>query len=112
MQTDNSIWPYTEVTTRKGYIVESKAINHPYTIGLGTPYASVFLAKSVNSLIYTRQVQKISAVFSYIGGLVGAITAILFLIKTYTDISLEITIGLHLFQSEEKKKEDDESGAN
>lgn len=72
----------------------------------------MYLAKSVNSLIYTRQVQKISAVFSYIGGLVGAITALLFLIKTYTDISLEITIGLHLFQSEEKKREEDESETN
>lgn len=87
------------MTIKKGSIVESKAINHPYSIGSGTPYASVYLAKSVNSLLYTRQVQKISAVFSYIGGLVGAITAVLFLIKMYTDISLEITIGLHLFQS-------------
>jgi hypothetical protein len=59
--------------------------------------ATVFLAKSANSLLYNRQVQKISAVFSYIGGLVGAITALLFLIKTYTDSSLEISIGIKLF---------------
>ena len=48
--------------------------------------------------------QKISTVISYIGGLVGAITALLFLIKTYTDISLEITIGLNLFEVTEQEE--------
>jgi hypothetical protein len=63
-----------------------------------TALTSIYLAKSKDSLVYTRQVQKISAVFSYIGGLVGAITAVLFLIKSYTDISLEVSIGINLFQ--------------
>jgi hypothetical protein len=48
-------------------------------------------------------VQKISAVFSYIGGLVGAVTALLFLIKSYTDSSLEVTIGLSLFDKEKEQ---------
>ena len=47
--------------------------------------------------------QKISAVISYIGGLVGAITALLFLIKAYTDISLEISIGLNLFEESDEE---------
>ena len=64
-------------------------------------YAAVYLAKSDNSLVYNRQVQKISTVISYIGGLVGAVTALLFLIKSYTDNSLEVTIGLNLFQSKD-----------
>jgi hypothetical protein len=60
----------------------------------------VALAKSLNSIVYNRQVQKISAVFSYIGGLVGAITALLFLVKSYTDSSLEISIGIKLFEED------------
>lgn len=68
----------------------------------------MYLAKSENSLVYSRQVQKISAVFSYIGGLVGAVTALLFLVKSYTDSSLEVTIGLNLFQSHEESH--DEAG--
>jgi hypothetical protein len=68
--------------------VEDKAINHPYGVSGNGSLASVYLAKSPNSLFYTRQVQKISAVLSYIGGLVGAVTALLFLIKSYTDSSL------------------------
>jgi hypothetical protein len=82
--------------------VEERAIAQPYKITPGASYAGIFLAKSANSLVYTREVQKISAVFSYIGGLVGAITALLFLVKSYTDSSLEVTIGLSLFDKEKE----------
>lgn len=64
-------------------------MNHPFGISdANAPLARVLLAKSTNTLKYSRQVQKISTVFSYIGGLVGAITAFLFLMKSYTDSSL------------------------
>jgi hypothetical protein len=82
----------------KGCIVEQKGVNHPYSNSDQTALASVYLAKSANSLKYKREVQKISAVFSYIGGLVGAVTAVLFFVNIYTDSSLEISIGLSLFQ--------------
>lgn len=77
------------MSKKTGLIVEETAVNHPYGLtGDGSPLVRVFFAKSVNSLAYGRQVQKISAVLSYIGGLVGAVTAFLFLIKSYTDSSL------------------------
>ena len=41
---------------------------------------------------------------SNIGGLIGAVTAALFLLKSYTESSLEIAIGLDLF-----RKDQDES---
>jgi hypothetical protein len=82
---------------KKGCIVEKKSVNHPYTVSANTALAGVVLAKSPNSFIYNREVQKISAVLSYVGGLVGAITAVLFLVKQYNDSSLEVTIGISLF---------------
>lgn len=97
--TDDSILPYTHTTTTTGCIVEKMSITHPYAVMNKESFAWIYLAKSDNSLKYNRQVQKISAVFSYIGGLIGAITAILFLIKAYTDTSLEVAIGLSLFQT-------------
>lgn len=86
--------------TTTGCIVEERVVNQQYSIPSDREkqLVSLFLAKSENSLQFTRQVQKISAVISYIGGLVGAITAVLFLIKTYTDASLEVAIGLSLFE--------------
>jgi len=38
--------------------------------------------------VYDREVLKISTVISYIGGLIGAIAAVLFMFKAYTDSSL------------------------
>jgi len=45
------------------------------------------MAKSGNSLVYTREVQKLSSVFSFMGGTIGAISALLFIIKIYTSLS-------------------------
>jgi hypothetical protein len=39
-------------------------------------------------------------VLSYIGGLVGAVTAVLVMVKSYTDSSLEANIGISLFDKE------------
>jgi hypothetical protein len=88
INTDESIWPYPYNTVRKGWIAQEKSINHPYTVGPRMPLVTLILAKSSNSLVYDRQVQKVAAVFSYVGGLVGAVTAFLFLVKSYTDSSL------------------------
>ena len=57
--------------------------------------------KSPTSLSYAREVQKLSQVLSNMGGLVGAVTAALFLLKSYTESSLEMAIGLELFQKDE-----------
>ncbi len=95
--TDNSIFPFSQNSEETGVLVEYKAINHPYTVSEYTGYANLYLAKSSNSLKYNRSVQKISAVFSYIGGLVGALTAILFLLKNYTATSLELSMAIELF---------------
>ena len=53
--------------------------------------------KSGRSLIYNREVLKISTVISYIGGLVGAVAALLFIVKSYTDTSLEMNVSLEIF---------------
>ena len=55
------------------------------------------LSKSPNSLLYKRTVLKISNVISFIGGLVGAITALMFFLKFYTQTALEINMSLDLF---------------
>ena len=32
INTDDSIWPYAHNSQKKGFIVEQKAINHPYSV--------------------------------------------------------------------------------
>lgn len=48
-------------------------------------YLRVMLFKSNTSLKIKRSVQKMTAIFSYIAGLFGAIATTLFLLRTYTD---------------------------
>lgn len=41
-----------------------------------------------------RQVHKISAIFSFIGGLIGALMAGLFIINSYTSFAYEISVAI------------------
>jgi len=46
---------------------------------------SIYLAKGRNSLKYDREVMKIEEVISYMGGLLSALVALLFMLNSYTD---------------------------
>ena len=56
------------------------------------------MVKSPTNLIYQRQVQKISTVFSFIGGLVSAISAALFIFKAYNTLAFELTVAVSIFK--------------
>lgn len=60
-------------------------------------YAFIRINKSSNSIKYNRHVQKISTVFSFIGGMISAVSAILFIIKAYNGQAFEIEIASALF---------------
>jgi uncharacterized membrane protein YsdA (DUF1294 family) len=48
--------------------------------------------------IYAREVEKIFVVFSFVGGLIGAIMAGLFIIKSYTSFAYEVALALDIFR--------------
>lgn len=56
-------------------------------------YVGFYIAKGSRSLVYEREVQKISAVFSFMGGLIGAIMAVMFIVNSYTSFSYEISVA-------------------
>ena len=64
---------------------------------------SFFISKSSDSYTYNRVVQKVSEVFSFVGGIIGACSAVLFFLHNYTDFSLEVMIASSVFK---KKKQD------
>ena len=61
--------------------------------------------KSENSLKYNRQFLKISTALSYIGGIIGAVIAVLFFLKIYTDNALELNISIDLFFEAQRANE-------
>ncbi len=66
-------------------------------MGTSPEYAVAYFSKASQSLRYRRSVQKFSVVISYMGGLVGAVSGILFILKIYTDLSLEVSIARNIF---------------
>jgi len=54
----------------------------------------MWITKSANSIFYNREVQKISSVFSFIGGMISAIYTALLVIKIYNNLSFELSIAL------------------
>ena len=78
-------------------MVLDPVVNHPHQTVEGGNYAKFIFAKSSNSITYTREVQKISSVFSFIGGMISAVSAVLFFIRAYTSFSFEISIALSIF---------------
>ena len=72
--------------------------NYPYQASDGWGYVNFWIAKSTNSYTYKREVQKVSEVLSFIGGIIGAVSAILFIINIYTDFSFEVAIASELFK--------------
>jgi predicted membrane protein len=81
-------------------MTQSLPTSHPYSITSlnKANYVTFGVAKSPKSISYARQVQKISSVFSFIGGLIGAILAGLFIINAYTSFAFEVSIALSVFK--------------
>ena len=71
---------------------------HPYQYSTGMPYLGFYVTKSSDSYTYNRVVQKVSEVFSFVGGIIGACSAVLFFLHNYTDFSLEVMIASSVFK--------------
>lgn len=74
---------------------------HPFPVANGSSYVNFYIAKSADSIVYARSVQKVSSVVSFMGGMIGAVSAVLFIINIYTSFSFEISIALQIFKPEE-----------
>lgn len=50
--------------------------------------------KDPSQVKYKREVQKIFVVFSFMGGLIGAVMATLFIMNSYTSFAYELALAL------------------
>ena len=105
IESDYSIWPFTSIEEDDGFVTLSLPASHPYSImnNSNVLYVVFGIAKSPNSIFISREVQKISTVFSFMGGLIGAIMAGLFIINSYTSFAFEISIALSIFKDSQHK---------
>lgn len=69
-----------------------------YTIPVvSNTYVNIVFQKGPNSITYTRSFQKIDDFLSYVGGLIGLVFALIFIMNSYSESCFEISIGSHLF---------------
>ena len=61
-------------------------------------YVYFSLTKSSQKYEYTRSVQKISTVFSFIGGIIGALLTALFIMNSYTSFAFEVSLATEIFK--------------
>lgn len=80
-----------------GVMIEDRFELHPFTTFIGS-YASYLIVKSPTKYTYQREVQKISNIFSFIGGLISAISTALFIFKSYNLLTFELTVALNIFK--------------
>ena len=94
ISSDNSIWPFTDISKDSAFYIPFSPILYPISVTNSTSFATFFLMKDYADEFYERQVQKIFVVFSFMGGLIGAIMACLFIINTYTSFAFELALAL------------------
>jgi hypothetical protein len=71
---------------------------YPYKVQGDTSLARMYIMKNGATSVYNRQVQKIFVVLSFMGGLIGAIMAGLFIVNVYTGFSYEVALAVHVFK--------------
>lgn len=92
--TDNSIWPFSTIQSDVLYAINYAPVLYPFTVGNGTSFASFYIMKDPADTLLDRQVEKIFVICSFMGGLIGAVMATLFMMNSYTSFAYELALAL------------------
>ena len=85
--------PYEEVEENKIIRIANYFTRSPFVATSTKPLFEVFFAKSSDFTIYERSFNKIDTYFSYVGGLVGTIIGLIFVMEFYTEKAYEISLA-------------------
>jgi uncharacterized membrane protein YsdA (DUF1294 family) len=102
IQTDNSIWPFQQLTQDTLYSINFSPILYPFAVTNYTSFATFYIMKDPTQVTYSRAVQKIFVVFSFMGGLIGAVMAGLFIVNSYTSFAYELALALAIFKESDQ----------
>ncbi len=86
--TDESIWPFADEVIDKGIFfpkeMDLQYFQKRYT---SKNYARVEVVKSFDKYTYNREVQKLSTIVSYIGGVISCFLTAFFIMNSYTSFA-------------------------
>lgn len=67
----------------------------------GVPLAEVRFMKSTSTITHSRSFNKIDTYFSYVGGLIGTIIGLIFIMSKYNETAYEISLAHNTFKYNE-----------
>ena len=98
INSDVSIIPFEDIETDKINLLGFFPTLYPYKHTPEKPFARFYMVKDQASVTYTRAVQKVSAVLSFIGGIIGAVLGLLIILNAYTSFSFELAVAYQVFK--------------
>ena len=83
-------------------------IEQPFRASQFIPHGSsdlveIYFLKSTKSVKFNRAFNKIDAYFSYVGGLVGTIIGLFFIMGPYSEKAYEVSIAKKLLKKDENE---------
>ena len=89
--------PYEDINEETVIRVAETFKNSPFLPNATSHLCQVRITKSSSSVVYHRSFNKVDAYFSYVGGLVGTIIGLIFIMELYTEKAYELSLARKLF---------------
>ena len=100
VQTDQSLLPTEDILEEKFISVPETFKTNSVNVANGV-YAELTYARSPVDRLYERSFNKIDNYFSYVGGLIGTIIGLIFIMGIFSEKAYSISIASYLYQNED-----------
>ena len=93
IETDISLMPYTETLKEQIIRIPEPFAPTPFLKTDVLPNIEIYFQKSPRTVTYIRSFNKYDDYFSYVGGLVGTIIGMIFIMGNYTEKTYEVSLA-------------------
>lgn len=69
---------------------------------LSDTYALIHFEKANTFVYYSRNYQKIDSLLAYVGGLIGTILGVIFILHSYNELCYQISLGSRLYNYDDE----------
>ena len=104
INTDVSLLPFKSIETEYVTSISRQIVASPYIKTSSLPMAEVTFRKSSQKVTYSRNFNKVDTYLSYVGGLVGTIIGLIFIMGPYTEKSYEISFAKKVMSDNAKEE--------
>jgi hypothetical protein len=101
--------PFSDIKTEYITTIPEAFDSSYYLKAAGQPNVEILFKKSTKTVTYSRTFNKVDAYLSYVGGLVGTIIGLLFIMGPYTEKTYEVSLAKKLLIDDDKKEIDSKS---